>query len=309
MNHFLNSIYWKKVKEALGNKVYDADGTWFQTTKLPKLNKYIGYIPRADLTKIDLNEICKKAKEENCVYVSIDPDNLKSEINENQLSTINHQLTTRKGRPTQLQATIIMDLTKREEELLSAMKQKHRYNIKIAKKNNVEIKIDNSKESVETFVKLHEETVTRQEYNDRDSSYIKKVWEVLNEIQVLHPDFESHIPETFIATAYFEGKPLASWFLIGFGDTLYYPYGGSSEENKNVMATYLLVWEVIKFGQQKGYKKLDLMGVLPDKSDGYSRFKVGFGGEEVVYADTVDIVIDPLMYKLVKSFSFLRNFI
>jgi len=202
-----------------------------------------------------------------------------------------------------------MDLTKREEELLSAMKQKHRYNIKIAKKNNVEVKIDNSKESINTFVKLHEETVTRQEYNDRDSNYIKKVWEVLNEIQVLDPGFETHIPETFIATAYFEGKPLGSWFLIGFGDTLYYPYGGSSEEHKNVMANYLLVWEVIKFGQHKGYKKLDLMGVLPDKSDGYSRFKVGFGGQEIEYADTIDLVIDPLIYKVVKSLSFLRNFI
>jgi len=305
MNHFLNSIYWKKVKEALGNKVYSADGTWFQTTKLPKINKYIGYIPRADLNRIDLNEIYKKAKEENCVYVSIDPDNLKNE----EIEVHESGLTIKKGRPTQLQATIVMDLTKREEELLSAMKQKHRYNIKIAKKNNVEIKIDNTKQSVETFVKLHEETVTRQEYNDRDSNYIKKVWEVLNELQVLHPEFETHIPETFIATAYFEGKPLASWFLIGFGDTLYYPYGGSSEENKNAMATYLLVWEVIKFGQQKGYKKLDLMGVLPDKSDGYSRFKVGFGGQEIEYADTVDIVIDPLMYKIIKGLSFLRNFV
>ncbi|MFS8131485.1 MAG: lipid II:glycine glycyltransferase FemX [Candidatus Dojkabacteria bacterium] len=309
MNHFLNSIYWKKVKEALGNKVYSADGTWFQTTKLPKVNKYIGYIPRADLNKIDLHEIYKVAKQQHCVYVSIDPDNLKDEIDFHEFVTRHSSLDIRKGRPTQLQATIVMDLTKREEELLSAMKQKHRYNIKIAKKNNVEVKIDNTKESINTFVNLHEETVTRQEYNDRDSNYIKKVWEVLNEIQVLNPEFETHIPETFIATAYFEGKPLGSWFLIGFGDTLYYPYGGSSEEHKNVMANYLLVWEVIKFGQQKGYKKLDLMGVLPDKSDGYSRFKVGFGGEEIEYADTIDIVIDPLMYKVMKSLSFLRGMV
>lgn len=303
MNHFLNSLYWEKVKEAQGNKVYKADGTWFQTTKVPFINKYIGYIPRADLTKINLHEIYKIGKRENCIFISIDPDNLKNAHHEYDHSG----LIIKKGRPTQLQSTIIIDLTKREEDLLSAMKQKHRYNIKIAKKNNVEVKINNTKESLKDFLELHEKTVSRQGYNDRNSNYIKKVWEVLNELQVLHPEFESHIPETFIATAFYKEQALGSWFLIGYGDTLYYPYGGSSEEHKSVMANYLLVWDVIKFGQQKGYKHLDLMGVLSDKTDGYSRFKVGFGGNEIEYANTIDLVIEPKLYKVFKSLSFLRT--
>ncbi|MEP7103947.1 MAG: peptidoglycan bridge formation glycyltransferase FemA/FemB family protein [Candidatus Dojkabacteria bacterium] len=298
--HFLNSIYWKKVKEALGNKVYDAGGTWFQTTPIPLINKSIGYIPRADLNKVNLQEIYNKAKEAGCVYVSIDPDNAKTIDGEGITEVNSHESTVKinKGRPTQLQRTVIINLEKREEELLAAMKQKHRYNLKIAKKNNVEIKISQSEDALNEFLKLHEETVSRQEYNDRDSEYIKKVWEVLNESSVV-----SHQkPVTYIATAYYQQIPLGSWFLIGFGDTLYYPYGGSSDLHKKVMPIYLLVWEVIKFGQNHGYKKLDLMGIQKDKSDGYSRFKDGFGGDEVEYEDTIDLVINKFWYSILKVF-------
>lgn len=301
MKHLLQSTYWKEVKKALGNKVYDFDGGWFQTTKLPLVNKFVGYIPRIDLKTFSLDSLVQEAKKANCISVSIDPSNLNDEeIN------LGKSFKIVKGRATQMQNNVVISLDQSDEDLLKNMKQKHRYNIKVAEKHNVRVEISDSENALQEFLKLHGETVSRQKYKDRNNEYLKTVWSTLknNELEIAD---ETPL-DIKIATAYFENKALASWMIIGYGETLYYPYGGSSDENRNVMATYLLVWEVMKWGKNNTYKYLDTMGVQEDKSDGYSRFKSGFGGAEIKYKDTIDLVIDPLYYKTFKTLSFVRNF-
>jgi peptidoglycan pentaglycine glycine transferase (the first glycine) len=340
MTHLLQSSYWKEVKKNLGNKVYDFNGGWFQTTKLPFLNKYVGYVPRIDLhAGLNYESLYAEAKKANCIFVSIEPMNVQENY---RLDQPVDNIMFAKGVPVQMQHNVILDLSQSEEELLSKMKQKHRYNIKLAEKNGVKVEISDSKESLDTFLALHEETVQRQKYNDRSSSYIKTVWETLNKPSAfsLQPSNNEQLAisneqssskdqvtsdksieeqaneltsqqsnklETKVAIAYYENEPISAWMLIGHNEILYYPYGGSSDKHRNVMATYLLVWEIIKWAKANGYKYFDLMGVLEDKSDGYSRFKTGFGGSEIKYMDTIDMVIDPLLYKVFKTLSFLRK--
>jgi lipid II:glycine glycyltransferase (peptidoglycan interpeptide bridge formation enzyme) len=287
-NNFLQSKYWRKVKENLGNKTFDAGEIWFQTTPLPIVNKNIGYIPRPRLEDINWKNLYEEGKKAGCVFISIDPDNLKSEN-----PTIKSKLKTSLGKPTHLQENVILDISKSEEELLLGMKQKHRYNIKIAQKKGVEVKIGKDSKMLDEFLSLYQETVDRQNYFGRSSDYIKTVWNTL-QTEV------SEKPLALIITAYLEGKPLSSWMLFLFEDTIYYPYGGSSSESKNVMATYLLVWELIKWGKKNGYTKLDLWGIETKSDDGFSRFKLGFGGNHIVYSDTIDLVIDENLYSVLK---------
>ncbi len=334
--HLLQSKQWRAVKENLGNKTYSVGEYFFQTTKVPVLNKSIGYMPKVDLDKVDWELLYSEAKKAGCIYVSLDPGSRKPEAGspDNRLQTSGFRL--HKGTPTQMQGNTILDISLPEEGLLKNMKQKHRYNVNLALKRGVQVQIEDSEEALETMLKLHEETVARQKYVDRNSEYIRTVWKAVNSYQSsarlpLDKEYEltsggqviSELQaKCFIATAYYtesldpslqtlEGNPegrvlssekvaLSTWFLVIYGDTVYYLYGGSSARFTNVMGNYALVWEIIKWAKAKGINNFNFMGVENDLSDGFSRFKVGFGGEVFKYEDTVDLVIEPLLYSVIK---------
>jgi len=291
--NFLQSEQWYKTKLDLGNKSFRVGEYFFQTTKIPYLNKYIGYMPRVDLNKLDLNELVLKAKEANCVFVTIDPENLKVDLDSLTLLK-GKNLNASYGLPIHLQNTVMINLEKSEEELLAEMKQKTRYNLKLAQKKGVKVVISNQESDLALFTNLYLETIKRQKYAGRSSKYLKKVWN----------NFKGNV---FIAAAYFENTVLASWFVIACDKTLTYVYGGSSEEYKNLMAPYLLEWELCKYGKEHGFKYLDLFGIKKDLSDGYSRFKNGFTPEIVEFADTVDLIIDPSLYSILKLAYKVRN--
>ncbi len=304
--HFLQSKYWKAVKKNLGNNVVQIDNLWFQTTKLPLLKKYVGYIPRIELNGINWNKLNEEAKKANCIYITVDPSDLYS--NSYKLPEgFDFDIAT----PIQLQNNIVLNLEKSSEEMLAQMKQKHRYNLNLAAKKGVVVDIDDSEKSFEHFLKLHNETAQRQQYFERSPEYLKTVWQTLK-----NAEREDNKKLVTIATAFYNNIPVASWMIFLFDETIYYPYGGSSDQFRNVMGTYALVWGVIEWGKEKGYKNLDFMGVQPNLTDGYSRFKAGFGGNLVKYEDSVNLVIDPKLYlifntfnKLRKRFKFLNRFL
>lgn len=317
MTHFLQSQQWRDIKEKLGNKTFDAGKVWFQTTKVPALNKFIGYIPRAKLEDIDWNLLKEAGQKANCVYISIDPSDLNVDTRDLilELKGKNPKLSFSNGIPTHLIENAVIDISKSEDELLANMKQKHRYNLKLSQKNGVQFKIGSSEEMFEEFLKLYNETVKRQNYFGRSENYLRTVWGELGSEKRETGSFEQtgdsqQAAQTMIATVYYEGKALSSWMLFLYEDTIYYPYGGSSDEHKNVMATYTLVWELIKWGKEHNYKYLDLWGIEKDSRgeyDGFSRFKLGFGGDHIIYEDTIDFVIDKGLYSFLKVAQNLRE--
>jgi lipid II:glycine glycyltransferase (peptidoglycan interpeptide bridge formation enzyme) len=94
--------------------------------------------------------------------------------------------------------------------------------------------------------------------------------------------------------------------LFVYKDTLYYPYGASSSEHRETMASNLMMWEAIKFGKNLGLKKFDMWGALspnPDPKDpwyGFHRFKQGYGPELVEFIGSYDLIINPMLYQLYK---------
>ena len=107
-----------------------------------------------------------------------------------------------------------------------------------------------------------------------------------------------------IFKAMYENKPLTVWIIFVFNGKLYYPYGASSRENKEVMASNLMMWEVIKYGKSLNLNVFDMWGSLgpnPDPKDpfyGFHRFKEGYGGVLAVYLGTFDYVINHQFYPI-----------
>jgi len=115
-----------------------------------------------------------------------------------------------------------------------------------------------------------------------------------------------------LLTAKYKNKILTAWILFVFKDTLYYPYGASSSENREVMSSNLMMWEAIRFGKNLGLKKFDMWGALgpnPDKKDpwyGFHSFKEKYGPEHLEYIGSYDLVINPILYQLYKVADKLR---
>lgn len=189
--------------------------------------------------------------------------------------------------------SFILDLTKTEEELLAAMHPKTRYNIRLAQKRGVVIKEDSSPEAFEQYITLMSETTGRQQFHAHNEAYHRQMWSIMH---------KSGIARLF--TASYEGSTLAAWIIFSWKDTVYYPYGASGRQHRDVMAPNLLLWEIARWAKDKGFHSFDLWGALgpnPNPSDpwyGFHRFKQGYSPRLVEHIGSYDLVIHPLLYKL-----------
>ena len=181
--------------------------------------------------------------------------------------------------------TLITDLTISTDELLSNMHEKTRYNIRLAEKKGV--KIEMSSATIDEVWPVFEATASRDAFRLHGKEYYRKM-------------IESGV--AFFAIAKHENDILAANIMIDFGDTRTYLHGASSNVKRNLMAPYLLHFELMKDAQSKGIKFYDWWGVAPLDAPanhtwaGISRFKRGFGGEEVSYPDAFDVVLKPMRY-------------
>jgi len=185
----------------------------------------------------------------------------------------------------------LVDLTQSEEKLLANMHPKTRYNIRLAQKKGVKVYDSTADSDFKTYLKLYFETTKRQKYFGHSPAYHQKVWETLKPAKMAR-----------IVIGQYQKEPLVAWVLLNFGDTLYYPYGGSSLEHKEVMASNLVAWEAIRLGKRLNFKTFDMWGALPPDADktnpwyGFHRFKEGYGGKHVEYVGTYDLVLRPRLY-------------
>lgn len=168
--------------------------------------------------------------------------------------------------------TIMVDLEPSEDEILKQMKQKGRYNIKVAKKHDVKVR---KSKDLKAFYKLMEETTERDNFASHKIGYYDKMMELFGD------DAELWLAEH-------KGKVVAGAIVSYFKDICTYHFGASSNQDRNVMAPYLLHWEIMREAKKKGMKKYDLFGVAPEGVKrhpwaGVTGFKEKFGGKRVEY--------------------------
>ncbi len=281
--------------------------------KIPHTPFTIGYFPKGPMiTRAMLETLEKLGKEKNAIFIQLEPnvtrhcedpersegDAAISYAQSNEIASLiarNDKLLRPSHHPLFTKETFVLDLTKSEDELLRAMHPKTRYNIRVAQKHGVTIQEDSSDKAFETYLQLTHETTDRQGFYAHDDVYHRRMWETL------HPTGIAHL-----WTATYQGETLASWIIFTWKDTIYYPYGASSREHREVMAPNLLLWEIARWGKSKGFKKFDLWGSLgpnPDEHDpwfGFHRFKQGFNPELVEFVGSYDLVLYPLLYRFYK---------
>lgn len=200
--------------------------------------------------------------------------------------------------------TTILDLSQTEEEILSNMKNKWRYNIRLAKKKNVEIiKLDfsspNFKNYFDEFYKLFKTTSERDKVAFHDKSYYLDLFEK-NEISQKE---SSKNPKIYLYLAKHENDYLAGIITLFCDFEAVYLYGASGNLKRNLMPSYLLQWTAIQDAKKFNCPVYDFYGMPPndDKSHpmhGLYLFKTGFGGKIVHRPGSFDAVLKPCFYKI-----------
>ena len=176
---------------------------------------------------------------------------------------------------------------KTEEEIQAGFHQKWRYNIRVAERKGVEVKIC-GKEQIPAFADLMLTTGVRDGFVTRKPEYFAAMLDNLGDHARLY-------------MAFHEGNPIAGTLAIHYGDKVWYLYGASSNEHRNLMPNYLLQWRMIQWAVENRCRVYDFRGVSGDVSEdnplyGLYRFKQGFGGDFTEFIGEMDYVVDPFIY-------------
>ncbi len=181
---------------------------------------------------------------------------------------------------------------KSEEDLMAGFHQKWRYNIRLAQRKGVTVRVC-GQEMIPAFSDLMLTTGVRDGFVTRKPEYFSAMLENLGEHCRLYMAFDP------------EDKPIAGTLAIAYGDKVWYLYGASSNESRNLMPNYLLQWSMIQWAVERGARMYDFRGVSGDVSEdnplyGLFRFKQGFGGDFTEFVGEMDLVLNKGVYWLVE---------
>ncbi|MBU0576306.1 peptidoglycan bridge formation glycyltransferase FemA/FemB family protein [Patescibacteria group bacterium] len=288
-----------------GEKITKGLQTTFHSLPFPGINKQIGYLPKGFTP--DENQIAalkQLAQQHNALFIKLEPNLLHNAQTPHSFSQLNKTLRDNgavPGRPLFTKYTFQLDLTQPEDALFANLSSKTRYNVNLAYKKGVKIFENSTKEGVEQYIEILEETMTRQGFYAHTPDYFRKMWQTMGDSGMLK-----------VFNAVYQDQILVSWIMFVFNNILYYPYGASRNAHRDVMASNLMMWEMIRFGKEEGCHTFDMWGSLgpnPDEKNpwyGFHRFKKGYGGQLLESIGSYDLVMNLPVYRLYRMGEELR---
>lgn len=300
MSSILQTKQWADFKRTCDFEIIQSDNLYIHKKNLPFSNNFL-YVPEATSSEINGNQIehlKRLTKDHKSIFLRLE---IVDRYGDNANKILASMGFVRAFEQVQPKWRQIVDLTQTRGTILSQMKQKGRYNVKLAERKGVEIKKitlggQDSKQDqfLMTFFDIYNQTVKREGITGRSKEYFEKMSKAFAGSDYLT-----------IYVAYYENKPLSA-ALISICDGLAsYLYGGSSDQNREVMAPYLLHWQAMIDAKEKGAKAYDLIGRAKPGDEqspwsGITKFKEQFGGEAMEILGSYDLVNKKFLYQIFK---------
>jgi peptidoglycan pentaglycine glycine transferase (the first glycine) len=256
-----------------------------------------------------LNDLEGYAKQQRAIFIKMDPDVILGEgvpqredfREDKNVLVIPEELRARhwnfSSEQIQFRNTVMINLSRSEEQIKASFKQKTRYNINLAAKKGVIVR-KGTLDDLPGLYRMYAETSVRDGFIIREEGYYQTVWKsfMSSERADKNPFAEPLIAEV-------NGEPIAAIFIFNFASRAYYMYGMSREVHRDKMPNYLLQWEAIKNARENGCSSYDLWGAPDEFNDkdplwGVFRFKEGLGGSVVRTLGAWDFPVNPLFYNL-----------
>jgi len=288
---FLQMWEWGEFQEATGKLVKriftDKVAIQMIETSLPLGKKY-WYCPRGPVGQVDIDILQSVA--DKALFFRFEPpvESMKKFLSS---SSKNKKLHIRQVGAIQPADTLITDISLEADFLFKKMHSKTRYNIRLAKKKGVEIEINPLDVTFDQVWSIFKTTGSRGAFVLHSKEYYKKMLKTLSADNC----------HAFLAIARYKEDILAANIMIDCAGTRTYLHGASSNEKRNFMAPYLLHWALIEDAKEKKIKFYDWWGIAPTgavkhKWAGVTRFKLGFGGEQLSYAGAFDLILNQPWY-------------
>ena len=311
--HLLQSWAWGELKARYGWQVerlalYDGETpiAGAQVLFRPVLNLFqVAYVPKGPMVSWQepeqvsrliegLHEECRRRR---CAFLKLEPAETANGRLADQLVGLEFRHSPFTVQPPR---TILIDLLSTEEEILARMKQKTRYNIRLASRKGVTVRQGKAAD-LDTFYHLMQLTGKRDSFGIHSQAYYESAYELFS------PD------QRALLVAEVQGEATADLMVFAHPPGAYYMFGASSGRYRNLMPTYLLQWEAIRWAKAHGCLTYDMWGV-PDVDEdtmeikvsergttgsglwGVYRFKRGFGGQVVRDIGAFDFAYNRPLY-------------
>jgi lipid II:glycine glycyltransferase (peptidoglycan interpeptide bridge formation enzyme) len=263
--------------------------------RLPHMPFGLLYVPKGPIIGRDdveawdavLAHLERLGRSQRAIFVKIDPD---VEIAQ---ASVTQSLQRRNWRPSveqiQFRNTMTLDLTQDDENLLAAMKSKWRYNIRLAQRKGVIVRLG-TVDDLPLLYDMYRETSIRDGFVIRPFDYYKDAWGSFIDAGLACP-----------LIAMVDDDAVAMVILFRYGDRAWYMYGASRNQHRNKMPSNLLQWEAMRWAKSEDCRIYDLWGAPdePDESDpmwGVYRFKQGFGAQLVSHIGAYDYASSAMLY-------------
>lgn len=292
-NSFLQTTEWLEFQSSLGRATWRFDNGKIAANivahKLPLGKNYL-YIPHGPVIHFDRfdegvrNELDNflaflkdTARNNRSIFMKLEPAS-------DSVTELMFRKRMRKADSVQPQRTVIMNLGLSEEEMLSRMHHKTRYNINLASRKNLEFR---EADDVEIFWKLLKKTAKKDKFQTHEKNYYFKLYDFFRNRDGL---------KTKLFVVEHGDKAIAAALVMFYGETAYYLHGAMDRDYKELMAPYFMHWEIAKYLKSSGFHYYDLWGIDSRRWPGVTRFKLGWGGEMKEYPGSFDIPVSRIWY-------------
>lgn len=199
-----------------------------------------------ELSEKDINELIELCKKEKALFLQVESINYNPLLKREGIASFKEWYYKKFITP----YTAVINLEKTEDEILAFMKPKGRYNIKVARKNDVIVRdVEKSDENIKEYYKLMLETTSRDSF----------AWNSLD----YYTTFLRSLDNSKLLLAYKKDKVIA-WWIFTFDDevSIYYYWASTSDKQyRNMMAPYLLQWTAIEIAKDISSKLYDFLWV------------------------------------------------
>ncbi len=194
-------------------------------------------------------------------------------------------------------STILIDLSQDIEQILAQMKRQTRQNIRRSEREGITCR-EGDGSDIATFYRFHVATSKRQGFTPYTENYYQKMWQI----------FKTNDNIRLIISE-FAGEAISALLLIAFNDTVIAKILGWSGQYPERRPNDALFWASILWAKSHGYHYFDLEGIDrrcaikiqqgqpldEEMKDSYTFFKLGYGGQVVVYPQAYDYIGNPFL--------------
>ncbi len=209
----------------------------------------------------------------------------------------------------QVPSTVLLNLKQDWQAILDGMKKKTRYNIRLAQKKGVQVRVG-SLADLDSWYEIYQETAKRDSIAIHSKEYYAQF------MQISQAEDEQNRADSFphveLLLAEHEGDLLGGIITVHYAGLATYMYGAGSNVKRNLMASYVLQAEAIQRAQAAGCHTYDFLGI-PESDDpadpmhGLYRFKTGFGGTIVHRMGLADVSLRKWKYRAFSAAERIRS--